>query len=358
MTEHLTSDQVTDWRSGVTGAEDLLRLDDHLAECAKCRALVAGDLKSGVQALQAEFSQVHLTETELDDYAARRPISVDSMQHLDLCSECRADADDLGQFASGHFALDQPAETPVSPRPNALRWLYPIAAMLALTAIGVTAWLADRKHTATPSRVPVEVASNIPPQFETEVKAALSSGTLHIPAGILGLAGGSIQFRSADKPATASSFHILSPIATGVLEATPLFRWTPVDGASYSISVYDDQFRLVASAASLKVAEWSPEKPLTRDATYRWEVRSIKGPHTDHSPGPTDPEARFTVLSAEAAKKLTEAVAAMPNEPVALGILFANAGALDDARRAFSTAATTPDPKQKSAAERLLAQLK
>src|SRR4051812_17029758 len=150
MTEHLTSQQVTDWRSGVTGAEDLLHLDDNLAECAECRTLVSGDLKSSVQALRAEFSQAHLSESELDDYASHKPISADSMQHLDTCPQCRADAGDLRSFAA----------MPVSRRPGTLRWLYPIAAMLALTAIGLTAWLADRQHPAKPANPGVEVASN------------------------------------------------------------------------------------------------------------------------------------------------------------------------------------------------------
>src|SRR5579862_9471870 len=106
MREHLTSQDVTDWRSGVTDAADILRLDDHLAECGECRALISGDLSAGIQTLRAELSPAHLTESQLDDYAAHRPLSADSMQHLDACPECRGDAEDLRQFV---------ARTPTAP---------------------------------------------------------------------------------------------------------------------------------------------------------------------------------------------------------------------------------------------------
>ncbi len=346
MSEHLTSQEVTAWRSGVTDPADILRLDDHLAECEKCRVLISGGLSDGIRALQAEFSPAHLTESQLDDYAAHRPLPADVMQHLDSCLDCRADADDLRKFAE--------------PRQSSTGWLYPIAAMIALTALGLTAWLADRHRTASPVQTPIEIASSIPPQYQTEVNAALESGTLHIPAAISGMATAPIQLRSSgsDQPKPSQPLRTVSPLATAVVPDIPTLRWTPIEGATYTVTIYDDQFRGVATGTALKNNEWHPEKPLARGATYRWEVRAVSGTHVDRAPAPTDPEARFTVLSADDAKKLTDALATMPNERIALGILLANMGAVEEARREFSIAAEGGNPKQRSDAQRLLNQLK
>jgi hypothetical protein len=331
MTGHLTSQQVTAWRSGVASPEEILRLDDHLAECPECRALVASqsdnDAGLALRTLQAEFSAPHLTEAQLDDYAAHRPVSADVIQHLDRCPECRADADNLRQFAT---------------RPNTVPSRPPIymaaAAAIAVTAVGVAAWLATTQRQATPTNpTPVAVAANIPSQYQAEVQAAIDSETLHIPAAISGMSTGPIQLRS-DAQLKPSAFRLISPQATAVIEDRPTFRWTPIEGTTYIVSVYDDQFRPVATSPSLQTAEWHPEKPFARGATYLWEVQAAKGAHTYRAPAPTEPEARFVVLNAVDANRLTQARAAMPQDPLAVGILEADVGALEDARRDLTAA--------------------
>jgi hypothetical protein len=89
-----------------------------------------------------------------------------------------------------------------------------------------------------------------------------------------------------------------------------------------------------------------------------WEVRAVRGAHIERAPAATEPEARFAVLSAADAQRLATARAAMPHAPLALGILYADAGALDDAKSQLEQAAVTADPKQKSTSEKLLSRLK
>ncbi len=134
MTGHITSQEVSAYRSGVSELEELLRLDDHLAECGECRSLVAQateDAATGVRALRIDFSSPHLTEAQLDDYAARRPMPSDLVQHLDLCPRCRADADDLRQYASENTQLPARSIRPV--------WMRPLAAGIAVAALEVAA---------------------------------------------------------------------------------------------------------------------------------------------------------------------------------------------------------------------------
>jgi hypothetical protein len=308
MTGHLTSQQVIAYRAGVSEPDELLRADDHLAVCDECRSLLAAqaadDTAPAIRLLQADFSSPHLTESQLDAYAARRPIPADLLQHLDLCPECRADADDLRQFVE---SAPSPNVTPVRARPLTA---FPAIAALVVAALGIAAWFAIHSHTTpTPqTKAPMQAQSAIPPQYQAEVQSAIESGTLHIPA--------------------------------------------------YTITVYDDHFNAVASAASLHVAEWHPDKPLPRGGAYLWEVRAVRGAHIERAPAATEPEARFAVLSAADAQRLATARAAMPHAPLALGILYADAGALDDAKSQLEQAAVTADPKQKSTSEKLLSRLK
>ena len=364
MNGHLTSQQVSDWRSGVSGAEELLRLDDHLAECAACRAMVSEPVtRLAIRMLRAEFSSAHLTEAQLDDYAAHRPLPADLMQHLDLCDACRRDAADLRQFACETDASAD-GKTPVPVRRTVPVWVRPLAAAVAFVALGLGAWFAMHRSGGgeKPSATPQEtVAFNIPAQYRSEVQAAIDSGNLQIPASITGMTAGPIQLRSLPASQVKEpAFHLVSPLATAVVEDTPVFRWTPIQdsGATFTVSVYDDQFHAVAEGVSADGTEWHPDKPLARGAIYRWEVRAVKGKHVDRAPAPTEPEARFAVLGAAEAQRLTEARAAMPQSPLALGILYANSGVLEDAKRELAEAVASGDPKQKSAAERLLERLK
>jgi hypothetical protein len=352
MTGHLTSQQVTAYRSGVSEPEELLRLDDHLAGCADCRSLLAqtgDDADGAIRMLRLDLSSAHLTESQLDDYAARRPAPADLVQHLDLCPDCRADSEDLRQFV---------ATAPTEHAQLKSVWVRPLAASLAIAALGLAAWFAIRAHAPASTEPPVVTASKIPPQYQAEVQTAIDSGVLHIPASITGMTSGPIQLRSETQPAAPSTFHLISPTATAVIDDTPFFRWTPLEGATYSISIYDDHFNQIASANGLHVTEWHPDKPFPRGAAYLWEVRAIRGAHTERAPAATEPEARFAVLSAAESQHLAAAHAAMPDEPLALGIICADAGALDDAKTELEQAASSNDAQQKSAAEKLLGQLK
>jgi len=361
MTEHLTSQQVTAWRSGVSGADELLRMDDHLAECGECRLLVAGsatgDDGSAIRMLQGEFSSAHLTEAQLDDYAGHRPLPADTMQHLDRCAECRGDAEDLRRFADASADAEKAPVVPI--RRTLPVWLRPMAAVIAMAALGLSVWFAvTRQRSGQPVNRPAasaEIAFNIPAEYRSEVQAAMDSGNLRIPESIAGMTAGPIQLRSTEVKEAA--FHVLSPLTTAVVEDSPVFRWTPVAGATFSVSVYDDGFHSVARSPSLQGTEWRPEKPLARGATYRWEVRAVKGKHVDRAPAPTEPEARFAVLGQPETARLAEARTAMPHAPLAMGILYAQSGALEDARRELTDAASSTDPKQKAAAERLLEKL-
>jgi hypothetical protein len=293
------------------------------------------------------------------------------MRHIDRCEECRVDAEDLRRHADStrETGPEAGAELPGADASNnavtgrKMRFpLRSIAAALAVAALGLSVWLAlNRRRAAIEETKSVagearrEFAFELPAPYREEIHAAMNSGSLRIPESIAAMAARPIQLRSAGTVPT--SFHVVSPLATAVVEDAPVFRWTALDGATFSVSVYDDQFRLVTKSRPLKSLEWSPDKPLVRKTVYRWEVKAVRGGHTQSAPAPTEPEAKFFVLSVTDARRLGAAHAAMPDDPLAMGILYANSGVLDLARRELSAAALASDPARISLAERFLGQL-
>ncbi|HVW11228.1 MAG TPA: hypothetical protein VHC90_21735 [Bryobacteraceae bacterium] len=337
MDEHLTSQQVSDWRAGVTPAEEILRVDDHLAVCEKCRLRLSAADDSRIAGIQAEFLSPHLSEAELDVYAQGNALTKDAATHLEECAECRDEARDLRQFAS---ASRKVVEFPTAAK---VQW-HAIAATIAIAALGFAGWLADRRSPALPMEA-------IGSDMARDVYATMRSGKLQFPVEIAGLAY-SVRLRSPAPSSGSSPFRAISPIATAVLDGRPVFRWTSIQGATYSVAVYDDHFHEVAQSGPIKAPEWRPEKPLARGGVYRWEVIAARGAKEERAPGPADPEARFAVLDDFSAAKFVDARASIPHTPLALGILYARFGAFDDARREFESVAA-----QQPLAKKFLAQL-
>jgi hypothetical protein len=72
---------------------------------------------------------------------------------------------------------------------------------------------------------------------------------------------------------------------------------------------------------------------LVRGRTYAWQVAASAGEKEIIAPRPPEPPARFMVAEASAAARLRR----LPSSPLARGVLYANAGLLDDAEREFKS---------------------
>ncbi|MEP6593244.1 MAG: hypothetical protein ABJC51_06100, partial [Acidobacteriota bacterium] len=119
-------------------------------------------------------------------------------------------------------------------------------------------------------------------------------------------------------------------VATAVVAERPAFRWTPLaDRTVYTVRLRDTTSDATFTSPPLDVVEWIPEVPLTRGHTYEWQVEAAAGGGDRMAPLPPDPAAAFAVLSAAAAAQLAGA----PDSHLVRGILYANAGVLDAARR-------------------------
>jgi hypothetical protein len=106
VTEHLSPVQFEDWRRRRLTPEELLGVDDHLAECAECRRLIESGLDNEAAALYAELATdsaigTHPTFEQSAAYIdgllggeERRMIE----DHLASCAQCAPEVADLRAF--------------------------------------------------------------------------------------------------------------------------------------------------------------------------------------------------------------------------------------------------------------------
>jgi hypothetical protein len=133
------------------------------------------------------------------------------------------------------------------------------------------------------------------------VNAALAAGTIE--------PGSAVRDWRRDREqllgdAATPAGTVLGPVAETVESDRPLFRWTPVQGVTtYRVEVYDAKFDEVASSGLVTGTEWRPDRSLPRGAAYTWVVAA----GARRFPQPPAPEARFEVLSSDAAAEVERA---------------------------------------------------
>ena len=423
MTEHLSPDEIEQYRSGATTSPArLLALDDHLARCAACRARAAdmanapellSSLQSGLTATGAEMSE-HLTPEQLADYVDDSLTELDkeiAENHLAVCRSCEREAHELLNFktaiATQLNERYEPATSQLSaskPRRNFFSSLWPralsrsplraaiVAAAVLFLMVG-SAWLIwklrsnqDRQVAqsesspaapvanndrgtnaanssqpgATPTpQTPGEGATNIllalndgggsvtldaegnlygmetlaPAQAEA-VKTALRTQRAVNPSALAGIGTRGGVLRSGEGQG-GETFIVRSP--TGVIVETPrpVLRWDALDGATYTVTIYDSNFNPIATSGALTTPSWTPPRSLARGQIYSWQVTALKQGVEIKSPRPPAPEAKFKVLEGGKAAEIQRVRRSHPNSHLALGVLYAQAGLLDDAEREF-----------------------
>jgi hypothetical protein len=166
------------------------------------------------------------------------------------------------------------------------------------------------------------------------VSKAVTSEKVEAPSTLATIAGSLAVLRGG--PSEGISFPIVSPVGVVVVSEQPSLRWGALDGAtSYTVSIFDRNFKRVARSAPLSGTQWTVDTPLARGAVYTWQVTAIKDGQEITSPEAPAPEARFMVLDKAQAENIRRAKAAYEGSHLTLGTLYARAGLLDDAEREF-----------------------
>jgi cell division protein FtsB len=174
--------------------------------------------------------------------------------------------------------------------------------------------------------------AGVSPEYQQAVKQTLATERIETPPLLAGLIGksGTLMGPTAE----GHPFALLAPLGTVVMSDRPTFRWRALEGAdSYVIRIYDAEFNEVAVSPQLSETAWPLGQALERGRTYSWQVTARVGEREVRSPIKPAPEARFMVLDRAKANELAKAKNAGAGSHLTLGILYAQAGLLDDAER-------------------------
>ena len=114
----------------------------------------------------------------------------------------------------------------------------------------------------------------------------------------------------------------------------PAFRWRALAGAGgYTVKVFNQDFSVVAQSPTITTNTWRPMQPLPRGVVYSWQVTAIKDGQEVKAPRPPAPQAKFKVLDAGTVAELQAARQQQTVSHLALGVLYARAGMLEQAER-------------------------
>jgi hypothetical protein len=332
-----------------------------------------------------------LTVEELTGFVDRA-LSSEELQvvedHLTCCEECNLMVKDLLAFKdqatpwfdrnhhpSGRRARDESRWRrlfAVRPRLWAKPFVFGTAlAACLLVAIGLLAWREWRGGNNNPeiTKVPPSPgvstpgSSNPTPGSESSLLVMLNDGegrvTLDREGRVSGLdhlspAGRQMVERALTtqtierspllselaRPEDASRgggdrgerFSVIEPVSEVTVTDRPTFRWTTLDGAtSYTVEIYDEKLRQVTVSQPVAGHTWTAPQPLKRGRIYAWLVKTSRNGQIEVAP-PAQ-EARFRILDQARADELSAARRDYGSSHLALGLLYAQAGALDEAER-------------------------
>jgi len=163
------------------------------------------------------------------------------------------------------------------------------------------------------------------------LQAALTTGRLEadLPSNLVASKAETMLGDTAAAP----KFKVMSPVDRVVSDDRPIFSWESMAGASgYRVRVYAGGYTKVAESPVLHGLSWHCPVALARGQNYTWTV-TASGPAGEvRTPAPPQPEAVFQVMAAGPAAGIESAMRGPANDHLLLAVLYAKAGALDEAR--------------------------
>ena len=183
------------------------------------------------------------------------------------------------------------------------------------------------------------------------VNQAIARGRISVPTPVATLidprAGSSGKDRSA-------FFSPLSPMGTAVRSSKPQFTWSDAGAEGYTVAIFDEDVE-VARSPRVTHTSWTPDIDLPRGGSYRWQVTAYRGTRSETEPRPPQPDAKFAIVDADTSAAIEAMQSRIAGEPLALGVLLAEAGLVSEARVELARASKMP--RTADSAKRLLESL-
>lgn len=324
---HVTDHDIDRFCSRELHPSALVVFTDHVGACDECRRrlLERGRRRSEVATIDDELEALidHIPEDEIQAYVDRRLDASrrqEIARHLEACPSCAAEVRNLQAFA---------AHNPTIARSRMPVYLALAAAAAAILVIGTL--LVSRRPPAETEEAGLTARQN------EIVRRAVSSQRLPLPAMLSELTGVPGRLMGG---ADAPPFQLVAPTGTAVLDDRPTFSWTAMPGAAqYAVTVLDATTGESSTSPPLTTSTWTPTTSLARGRIYVWQVAATIEGREVIVPAPPAPPARILVLDASTASDLER----LPLSALVRGILYANAGLVDDAERELA-AVPAQDP--------------
>lgn len=400
---HLTEKEITGYFSGAQPAAELLRFDDHLRECKDCAARMSSIASENSDALpdflQEPAADFHLDYDQLAGYVDCEIDDVDR-EIVDVHTKgCKFCADQLNEILALREQLVSgealPLKEPTRPPASLLSFLFRIAVpAFGFVVIALVVWALwpspsskqedvaaaipepsllstnafpepsvaenetavisenTNKNSAvvklldgssTVELLPDGSVTGVEPAFEARIAKILKGGDIAVDDSARQMRSSRGVLMGANEP--AKSFSVNAPVGKILLTDRPEFRWNAVkDADSYEVNIYDSNFNPVATSGPLKSIHWRPSRSLKRGNVYQWQVTADVGGEKIKSPVQPAGPAKFKIVDSAKAAEITRARSTRPNQHLTLGILYAEAGLIDDAISEFEQLArANPD---------------
>ena len=394
MDMHLSTEEIKSYLARTLTKDDFNRVGEHMHSCETCYQAFLGKLQERFPIVidldeLAGMRGWHLEGEELAGYVEGRLDELDfecASLHLQECSSCMEKVSTafertLKYPRSASHAISKPSSLSNRPVPGFRSTFVPrawlAAAAVLLFALALIAWAvlqpkAEKSQLAgdqLPERVlpdpsqqktvPIQPApgagSDIdhkideaaPGQMtansqkngaghkEDEIERALIAKNLAMPPAIEMLdRTPAIAVRG--NRASIQSFTIVRPFTTLLNNDRPTFCWTALIGAtSYTVSVYDADLHLIKTSEPLGETQWMIPDRLKSGIVYTWMVTALKDGQEIIAPA-SPARAEFKILGKSELSKLNRMVRRTASH-AARGVLYAEAGMLDEAEKEFQT---------------------
>jgi hypothetical protein len=348
--EHLAYEQLAAYADGAMEAVDAEIAESHLAVCAHCE-LQLSDLQVFKDEIKAGLGREYRPPAEMVAAKGRQSLFA-SLGSL-FSFNSRAWAAALGAVVlvasglliwlavrSGQSNSTQPvvqSDTHPAPQssPQETSGLTPTPEPSPAATPQVLLALKDgSRQVALDERGNLTGLDELPPAYRQMIKAALSTQQAASASALTGLRGRNGSLRGGAN--NRNGFGPLDPVGIVVLTMRPVLRWARLDGATYyTVSIYDANFNPVATSPELSGTTWTVSSALGRGQIYSWQVTAIRDGQEVKAPVPPAAESKFKVLDAARAAELSRARQNFAGSHLTLGVLYAEAGLLDEAEREF-----------------------
>ncbi|HKY03619.1 MAG TPA: zf-HC2 domain-containing protein [Blastocatellia bacterium] len=339
---HLTSEQAAGYVDRNLSGEELQSVADHLTGCDEC-ALIIDDLdafKNRVAPLLGREYRPSIASSRTEGFWGRMAGSLPALSWRSPGLAFGAALAVVLLAVTGWLVWrTQPQTGPkeeiaVAPSPSPEPSPSPpIAEPVAEPVAELVAQLNDGQRQLTLDRDGnLSGADDLPPAYRDMLKEALATPRVERSPHLKGLTRPPSSLMSTDKE--RSEFSVIEPVGRVLVTARPTFRWSPLEGASgYVVEVYDSKFDLVATSPQLTAQSWTVPQSLAPGRVYSWQVKAVKDGQDFRSPSPPAAQARFRILDRAKANELARARRAYPSSHLTLGLLYAEAGLLEEAEQ-------------------------